>query len=209
MGVQPQSNRPSCARSWLRRWAVCVTALGVAALVIALGALAVTIVRYGATDRARPADVIIVLGGGDVGTARRAEHAAALYHAGYAPHVLCTGGYSAAGADIEAERCAQVVRAANVPAEAITLERGSRSTVENARATAAIMAAHGWRDAVLVSDDFHLWRARWLFDRQGVRVYPSPAQHTSGPLAPTEQVYAVLREIAAWGWGEVRAQLGH
>jgi len=38
---------------------------------------------------------------------------------------------------------------------------------------------------------------------------PSPAQHTSGPLAPTEQVYAVLREIAAWGWGEVRALLGH
>ena len=150
MGVQPQSNRPSHARSGLRQWAMCVTALGVAALVIALGALAVTIVRYGATDRARPADVIIVLGGGDVGTARRAEHAAALYHAGYAPHVLCTGGYSAAGADIEAERCAQVVRAANVPAEAITLERGSRSTVENARATAAIMDVHGWRDAVLV-----------------------------------------------------------
>ena len=209
MGVQPQSNRPSHARSGLRQWAMCVTALGVAALVIALGALAVTIVRYGATDRARPADVIIVLGGGDVGTARRAEHAAALYHAGYAPHVLCTGGYSAAGADIEAERCAQVVRAANVPAEAITLERGSRSTAENARATAALMAAPGWRDAVLVSDDFRLWRARWLFDRQGERLYPSPAQHTSGPLAPTEQVYAVLREIAAWGWGEVRALLGH
>ncbi|MEW6577900.1 MAG: YdcF family protein [Chloroflexota bacterium] len=208
MGIRPQSNRPSRARHWLRRWAARGAALGVAALVIVLGALAVTIVRYGATDRARPADVIIVLGGGEEGTTRRAEHAAALYHAGYAPHVLCTGGYSAGGAEIEAERCAQVVRAANVPADAITLERNSRSTAENARATAAIMAAHGWRDAVLVSDDFHLWRARWLFDRQGVRVYPSPAQRTSGPLAPTEQVYAVLREIAAWGWGEVRAQLG-
>ena len=61
---------------------------------------------------------------------------------------------------------------------------------------------------MLVSDDFHLWRARWLFDRQGVRVYPSPAQRTTGALTPTEQVYAVLREIAAWGWGEVRVQLG-
>ncbi|MCZ7540015.1 MAG: YdcF family protein [Anaerolineae bacterium] len=208
MGDRPQSNRPPRARRWLRRWAVRGIALGVAALVIVLGALAITIVRYGATDRARPADVIIVLGGGDEGTARRAGHGAALYHAGYAAHVLCTGGVSAGGAQIEAERCAQVMRAARVPAEAVTLERGSHSTAENARATAAIMDAQGWRDAVLVSDDFHLWRARWLFERQGVRVYPSPAQGTSGPLAPSEQVYGVLREIAAWGWGEVRAQLG-
>ncbi len=209
MGNQPQSNRPPRVWHWLRRWAVRGIALGVAALVIVLGALAVTIVRYGATDRARPADVIIVLGGGGAGTARRAEHAVTLYHAGYAAHVLCTGGVRAGGAQIEAERCAQVMRAGNVPAEAITLERDSHSTAENARATAAIMDVHGWRDAVLVSDDFHLWRARWLFERQGVRVYPSPAQATSGPLAPSEQVYAVLREIAAWGWGEVRAQLGH
>ncbi len=208
MADRPQSNRPPRAWRWLRRWAVRGIALGVAALILVLGMLAITIVRYGATDRARPADVIIVLGGGDEGTTRRAEHAAALYHAGYAPNVLCTGGVSAGGAPIEAERCAQVMRAAHVPAQAVTLERSSRSTAENARATAAIMDAHGWRDAVLVSDDFHLWRARWLFERQGVRVYSSPAQGTSGPLAPSEQVYAVLREIAAWSWGEVRAQLG-
>ncbi len=207
MGVPGVGSGPARTRRWLRL-AVRVIGLGALAVIIAVVTLATAIVRYGATERARPADVIVVLGGGDAGTVRRAEHAAALYHAGYAPNVLCTGGYGARESMIEAERCAQVMRARDVPASVIRLERTSHSTAENARATAAIMAAHGWRDAVLVSDDFHLWRARWLFDRQGVRVYPSPAQRTTGALAPTEQVYAVLREIAAWGWGEVRVQLG-
>jgi uncharacterized SAM-binding protein YcdF (DUF218 family) len=208
MEVVGVDGRPARARRWLRLAGRAI-GLGVLAAIIAGVTLAIAIVRYGATDRARPADVIVVLGGGSAGSARRAEHAATLYHAGYAPHVLCTGGYGAREAAIEAERCAQVMRARGVPASAISLEQTSRSTAENARATAAIMAARGWRDAVLVSDDYHLWRARWLFERQGVRVYPSPAQRTSGPLAPTEQVYAVLREMAAWGWGEVRATLGY
>lgn len=181
---------------WVRRALALVTLLLVGGAVT----LALLIVCYGETDRAHPADVIVVLGGGDVGTARRAEHGAALYRAGYAPYILCTGGAAVPGGGTEADRCAQVMAAQGIPPAAVWREAASRSTAENARATATLMAAQGWRDAVLVSDDFHLWRARWLFERQGVRVYPSPAQRTTGPLSTTEELYAVLRELAAWSW---------
>lgn len=184
------------------RWRWVLRTCGALALIWLSGAaiLAMHIVRYGAIDRARSADVIVVLGGGDTGTARRAEHAAVLYRAGYAPYVLCTGGAAVPAGRTEAERCAQVMAAQGVPLAAIWREESSRSTAENARATATLMAAQGWRDAVLVSDDFHLWRARWLFEREGVRVYPSPAQRTTGPLSADEELYAVLRELAAWSW---------
>jgi uncharacterized SAM-binding protein YcdF (DUF218 family) len=173
-----------------------------------VGALAVTIVRYGGADRAQPADVIIVLGGGEIGTTRRTLHAAALYRQGYAPVLLCAGNRVPGEPVSEAERCASVARAHGVPADAIVLDEISRSTEENAIQSAAIMRAHGWRDAVLVSDDYHLWRAQWLFERHGITVWTSPAQATTGPLPDTERVYSVLREVAATGWYIGKSLLG-
>lgn len=199
---QLTSTIPISMQRMARIWRLLRPALVLATLILVGGTLilAITIIRYGAGDRARPADVIVVLGGGEAGTVRRAEHAAALYQAGYAPAVLCTGGVAIPAGDTEAARCAQVMAARGVSPAAVWREETSHSTAENARATAALMAAQGWRDAVLVSDDFHLWRARWLFEREGVRVYPSPAQRTTGPLSAGEELYAVLRELAAWGW---------
>ena len=201
MGVQPQSNRPSHARSGLRQWAMCVTALGVAALVIALGALAVTIVRYGATDRARPADVIIVLGGGDVGTARRAEHAAALYHAGYAPHVLCTGGYSAAGADIEAGAAPRSCGPRT--------SRRRPSPWSGAAAAPPRTPARQRRSWLRTAGAMPCWSATTFTcgERAGCSTGRAcactPARpSTSGPLAYRAGLRRAAR-IAAWGWGEV------
>jgi len=166
--------------------------------------LAGVILHYGAQDRARPAAVIVVLGGGESGTARRAQHAAALYHQGYAGRVLCTGGRTV-GATPEARRCAITLAAHGVPPEAIRLELASRSTEENAIQAARIMRAQGWDDAVLVTDDFHLWRAVWLFEHEGVMVWPSPAQSN---LAPRERALAVAREVAAIGWQLGKSALG-
>jgi len=176
-------------------------ALGIV-LLIALGGvivLAAIIVQYGRADRAHPADVIVVLGGGKEGTARRTRHAAALYAPGYAPALLCTGSATASAPYTEAEWCARIAQAHGVPAAAIALDTVSRSTEENAREAAGIMQARGWQTAVLVSDDFHLWRAVWMFRRAGVQVWPSPAQVTTGPLARGEKAYSVAREVAAVG----------
>jgi uncharacterized SAM-binding protein YcdF (DUF218 family) len=173
-----------------------------------LGGLAIHIWRYGAVDRARQAEVIIVLGGGPEGTTRRTIHAAALYRAGYAPVVLCAGGYAPAGAVSEGARCAQVAVQHGVPPQAIVVEERSLSTEENAIQAAVLLRARGWTEAVLVSDDFHLWRARWMFAREGIRAWTSPAQATTGALALREEGAGVGREVAAAGWFVVKTVTG-
>ncbi|MBN1566040.1 MAG: YdcF family protein [Anaerolineae bacterium] len=198
-----------------RRWLlVAVVGSGVLGAVI-VGGLAAIIVVYGQMDHAREADVIIVLGAGEVGTARRAEHAASLYQQGYAPYVLCTGVHVATGTVqtamklTEAEWCAKTVQQHGVPAGAIVMEEHSLSTEENAIESAAIMRARHWSSAVIVSDDFHLFRAKWLFEQQGVRVYPSPAQITTNAgITDQEKAIAVLREVAALVWQVGKSLLG-
>ena len=183
-------------RRWLVRGVILAALLGLALV----GGLTVVIVRYGQHDHAQPADVIIVLGGGKPGTERRARHAAVLYAQGTAPWVLCTGGVVYGEDRTEAELCAAIAQAAGVPPDALVLENRSRTTEENATETADLMAAHGWQDAILVSDGYHLWRAHWLFRRAGVRAWTSPAQVTVGALPLEEQVPAVVREVLATGY---------
>ncbi len=190
-------------RRWLLRGSGIVAALALVGGLV----LVVIIVRYGQQHRAQPADVIIVLGGGAEGTERRATHGAALYHAGYAPVVLCTGGVDRQGVS-EALRCARTLVRHDVPAPAIALEEYSYSTEENAIEARAIMQRQGWHTAVLVSDSYHLWRARWLFEERGITVYTSPAQRTSGPLPADDHTYSVLREVAAVVWHAGKSALG-
>jgi uncharacterized SAM-binding protein YcdF (DUF218 family) len=200
-------NTPSAPKPRWRRWLVGVILAGTALAVLGAAVLVVIILRYGATDRARPADVIVVLGGGASGTERRTRHGAALYHQGYAPAVLCTGGAITGGIS-EAERCARLAQDLGVPGDAISQEATSRSTEENAIQVAGLMRQRGWRDAVLVSDDFHLWRAQWLFERQGVRVWPSPAQITDQSIETGEKAFAVGREVLAIVWQVGKSLLG-
>lgn len=190
-------------RRWLLRGVGIVAALALIGGVV----LIVIIVRYGQQHRAQPADVIIVLGGGTEGTERRAEHGAALYRAGYAPVVLCSGGVDRQDIS-EAQRCARTLVQHGVPGSAVVLEERSLSTEENAIETRAIMQAAGWRTAVLVSDSYHLWRARWLFEERGITVYTSPAQRTTGALAASDHAYSVLREVVAVVWHAGKSALG-
>src|SRR6185436_15540366 len=111
-------------------------------LLIALGAwlivcvlLGIAVFVYGSSDRAQHEDVIIVLGSGlnrdlspNPATIRRGQRAAELWKAGYAPMLICSGGYATWASRSEADGCAQVLRESGVPADAILLEEQSRST---------------------------------------------------------------------------------
>lgn len=167
------------------------------------GLLTVAVIVYGMTDRAQPADVIIVLGSGlrrdsrpGPALIRRSQRAAELYAQGYAPAIICTGGYTVGRTRSEADGCREVLEASGVPAEAILLEERSRSTEENAFYAEAIMRANGWHTAVLVSDGYHLLRAQWIFTQEGIPVYPSPAS----PPPRLALATAVVREIVALHW---------
>jgi uncharacterized SAM-binding protein YcdF (DUF218 family) len=166
---------------------------------------------YGFQDQARPADVIVILGsqvypGARPGPAltRRTQHAVALYSKGLAPVIICSGGQAGSESSTEAAAACHLAASLGVPPAALLLEDKARSTEENALDTAAIMAAHGWRTVVVVSDGYHLYRADLLFRQAGAVPYPSPAQATAGPMNPVERYGRETRELAAlvWYWSK-------
>ncbi len=94
--------------------------------------------------------------------ARRARHAARLYHAGHAPFVITTGGVGDFG-PAEADVAAAVLLEEGVPERAILREDASTSTDENA---AFARDRFGGRSVLVVSDSFHTLRARRVFARR-------------------------------------------
>lgn len=190
--------------------------LGLAAILIWLLVLAglVVAVRMAETsDPAQPADVIIVLGSGlrrdgRPGDAlyRRSFWAADLYQAGLAEHVICTGGVGTVQIRSEASACREVLVSRGVPADAVLLEEQSKSTEENALYAQQIMSQRGFDDAILVTDGFHMFRASWIFDSQGVEHDRSPV-----PRDWVRRRYYVkhfTRELLAIHWQALKDVLG-
>lgn len=86
-------------------------------------------------------------------------------------------------------------------------EENSRTTWENATLSAPLLRSAGVHRVVLVTQAYHMARARWCFERQGIEVIAAPIGFTSGastlpfggwlPEAGTlEQVNKLLKEAA-------------
>src|SRR3954447_10097575 len=84
-------------------------------------------------DGPEPADLALVFGYVEPdGERQRARHAAALFHAGYAPRLLLSGGGSHPDRPgTEAGRMLRVVLDLGVPREAVLVEDRSQTTFEN------------------------------------------------------------------------------
>jgi uncharacterized SAM-binding protein YcdF (DUF218 family) len=170
--------------------------------------------HYGDFDQAQPADVIVVLGskvyprrGAGPALTRRARHAAILYAQGLAPVVICSGGLGETP-PTEAQAGCSVAERQGVPESAVILEEQARSTEETSLYVAAIMRAHGWHTAIVVSDGYHLYRTHLLFEQAGIVSYPSPAQATAGPMNPIERFVRANRELVAVIWYWLKTALG-
>jgi len=188
---------------------------GLAVLILlALALLAWQVDRLGRRDDARAADAIIVLGarveadgrpGSDLTS--RTYHAVDLWQAGYAPAIICTGGYRNEPLSA-ANVCRRFAIELGVPADRVQVADGTSNTVEDAAAAARVMADYGWRQAILVSHPLHLYRARWLFQEAGVDVVTSPTTTDTGRIFPPLRAWYALRESGAilltvldrWGW---------
>lgn len=115
----------------------------------------------------------------------RILHAARLYRAGKAPVVIPSGGrlpWHAADRS-EAAEMAELLSEWGVPKEAILLEEASRTTAENASATARLLRARGIRKVLLVTSSLHMRRGLASFRAEGLEPLPSPCD----ALVPTEE----------------------
>src|SRR5690606_1117851 len=84
--------------------------------------------------------------------------------------------------------------AIGVPAETIIEEDRSRNTYENAVLSKDVMTERRLQSAMVVTSDYHSFRACAVFRAQDIDTVCVPAAVS---LSPTERMKAVLREYAA------------
>lgn len=126
----------------------------------------------------------------------RIAAAVALYHAGGAPLVIASGGTTNGAPRAEADAIAEGLRKAGVP-DVIT-ETRSRTTAENARYTAELLAGRSAKSVWLVTQPFHGRRAARLFRAVGLEPRVWHIENSVQYRDRRRAMKWLVREYAAW-----------
>ncbi len=172
--------------------------------VFLLGAsLIIAIYLQAGRDQSRPVDAIVVLGAAQYDgrpspvLAARLESALDAWNEGLSDVIIVTGGNQPGDRFTEAEASYMWLVDRGVPSDAIRLENVSSSTEENIAGVAEIMEAEGLNSALIVSDGFHLFRAKYIADWYGIEGYGLPAENSPISRWSVSEFFYVLREAAA------------
>ncbi len=183
--------------------------LGVAVLALTVGAVLyfsdANLRLYGQGLEA-PVDAILVLGGGIDGdwvlgysSRRRVVVAVALLKAGKARHLIFSGGPDWVHPDFTAaELMREHAITLGAPPDALLTESRAASTFENLRLGFALAEQRGLDDVAILTDAYHLERARVLsgyFGRLDVALIAAGGLERDGIA---NRVWSILREAMAW-----------
>jgi uncharacterized SAM-binding protein YcdF (DUF218 family) len=159
--------------------------------------------RQSTRDEAQPADVILVLGAAEYRgrpspvLKARLDHGLDLFHRKLAPRILTTGG---AGGDpdyTEGGVGRDYLVQHNVPSEAIIVEPEGETTVHSTAAAGEIMRRMGLKSCILVSDGYHIFRAKKMLEFSGITVYGSP-RPSANPPSKWEQWWLYFRQAVGY-----------
>ena len=180
--------------------AVVLVALGV------LGATALAVWRAAHVDEASRldhADLIAVLGAAESDgrpsptLQGRLEHAALLYHTGFAPMVLVLGGKRPGDVTTEADAGRAWLIGQGLPADRVVAEPLGNDTLQSLRAAGAFMRANHLTSVFLVSDPWHNLRARRMARDLGLQAYVS-ATWQSAAKSRSTRLRGYVRETFAY-----------
>jgi uncharacterized SAM-binding protein YcdF (DUF218 family) len=185
------------------------------AFAVAIVALSATVIRtalrierQSTRDEAREADVILILGAAEYRgkpspvLKGRLDHGLELYHAKKAPLILTTGGAGGDPVFTEGEVGRDYLIRHGVPSESIIVEAEGESTMHSIAAAAAIMRRMGLKSCIIVSDGYHIYRAKKMLEAQGFSAYGSPRPST--PASGSRQWWLYTRQAVGyllWRWG--------
>jgi uncharacterized SAM-binding protein YcdF (DUF218 family) len=157
--------------------------------------------RLAGQDGAHSADAIVILGAAQYNgrpspvLKARLDHALDLYRRGYARSIITTGGYGLDPNYSEAQVGTEYLVQQGVNANRIITEQGSVTTRDSIRASVALMQSQGWSQALVVSDGFHMYRLKNMFEDAGIVVYTSPAPESPIESEPSQRYWHSLREV--------------
>jgi vancomycin permeability regulator SanA len=154
----------------------------------------------GLWDDRRPSDVAIVLGNSVTREGRpsprltaRLDEAIRVWNAHLVKAIIVSGGVDPAGTD-EAAAMRRYLLARGVPDAAIVADPLGITSWATARNATAIMKAHGWGSAMVISQYFHIARTRLAFAKCGVREIRSA--HPA--YVEWRDLYSITREVAGY-----------
>ena len=183
---------------WLWLPAACLLALAVYT-----GVMYGRIQRQMWADETRPANAIVVLGAAEYAGRpspvfrARLDHALGLYHRGIAPIMITTGGKGDDPQFSEGGVGRKYLIEHGVPDEAIIAETQSDNTDESTERVAIIMQKNGMKSCVVVSDGYHLYRAKQMLGRYGLQAYGAPRPQPR-PQSRWQRAALVLREVLSY-----------
>ncbi|WP_321788145.1 YdcF family protein [Burkholderia pyrrocinia] len=171
-------------------------------------AAAVALVVHGMRMPSEPADVAVIFGNAldDTGApkpvlAARLDVGVRCYRTGQCPAFLVSGAIDGPGLN-EASAMRDYLVARGVPADRIAVDDQGDNTLASAQHTLAYLQAHHLSRVLIVSQYYHLARARLAFERVGIAreniyaAYPRRFQ--------LRDVYSSWREVPAYAVYAVR-----
>ncbi len=159
----------------------------------------VTVLVVSQQDQRRPVDAIVVLGAAQYNgrpspvLRARLDHALQLYHQGFAPLIVVTGGVGRGDTTSEATVGRNYLLNRKVPPRAVVAQPQGRSTQASMTAVADWLGAAHLKRVILVSDPFHMFRLRMEARRTNLEAYTSPTE--SSPIS--DNPVLELRYLAA------------
>jgi uncharacterized SAM-binding protein YcdF (DUF218 family) len=193
---------------WIR---VAVACLALVALLLGWAAVARSVAPRSNTARSQ-FDAIVVLGTPADGDGNptpemldRVTEGVAEYRRGVARRLILSGS-AAHNEFIEADVMARVAEAQGVPASAVYEETRALDTIQNACYSEAILKAHGWHSAEVISSAEHLPRAAMIFARLAKaehlawRMHAAPANLTAELKSEAAAVVEVLKTARYLVW---------
>ena len=181
------------------RLAWIVSVLAVVAYIVWI---AVQIQQQSTRDETQPTDVIVILGAAEYCgkpspvLKARLDHGLELFREKKAPRILTTGGAGGDPRFTEGQVGRDYLIRQGVPAEAILVEAEGESTIQSTAAAAEIMRRAGLRSCILVSDGYHIFRAKKMLEAQGLSVYGSP--RPEAPRNDLRQWWLCLRQAVGY-----------
>jgi uncharacterized SAM-binding protein YcdF (DUF218 family) len=152
-----------------------------------------------------PADAIVVLGGGvnadgtlPLVARARVDRAVELYHAGIAPRMILSGRCGLTDPEplvTEAKAMSRYAHEQHVPLDALLLEEEARDTMGNAYFVREMyLAPNGWTSIRVVTSDFHLSRAAYVFRKILGPEYDFSFVSSDSGFSPRELILRALEE---------------
>ena len=128
----------------------------------------------------------------------RVERAVEIFRGGVAPRIILSGRCGLASAEpsvTEAAAMSAYAQQLGVPASALLLEEESRDTLGNAYfMRERWLVPHGWSSIRVVTSDFHLSRAAWVFRKILGGSYDFAFVSAASGLGPRDLIFRALEE---------------